>query len=337
MRRGRRWLSGVTATWVCVGALATLAPAAGAQTSLANPPKGANNWTCKPSTAHPNPVVLVHGLGATMGENWSYISPLLAARGYCVFALTYGIDPRYPWFGGTEPIEQSAPELAAFVQKVLKATGATHVDLVGHSEGTFMPQYYLKFLGGARYVHRYVAMTPLYRGTNLAMAATLRDLGAPLGISAGVVAGISRYCGSCAEFLAGSPMVRRLTKGGAAVPGVIYTTIPTEHDELVVPYTSGILPAGPNVTNHVLQSVCPLDLSEHGAEAFDPVVAALILNALDPAASRRVSCAGLPPFAPAPPLDAPSVSRRGVLRDRRTRFIGLRPRLEFTYERKPRR
>jgi len=41
------------------------------------------------------------------------------------------------------------------------------------------------------------------------------------------------------------------------------------YDELVVPYTSGILNA-PNVTNHVLQDVCPSDVSEHAAEAFDP-------------------------------------------------------------------
>ena len=100
-----------------------------------------------------------------MGENWSYISPLLAARGYCVFALTYGLDPRLPLFGGVIPIEQSAVELGALVDRVLAATGAAKVDLVGHSEGTFMPQYWLKFLGGAGKVNRYVAMTPPYQGT----------------------------------------------------------------------------------------------------------------------------------------------------------------------------
>ena len=42
------------------------------------------------------------------------------------------------------------------------------------------------------------------------------------------------------------------------------------------------------------------DLSEHAGEAFDPVVAQLIFNALDPAHAQPVSCAGLPPFAPAP-------------------------------------
>jgi hypothetical protein len=238
-----------------------------------------------------------------MGANWSYMSPILAAHGYCVFALTYGLDPRLPLFGGVIPIEQSAPELGAFVDQVLTATGAQKVDLVGHSEGTFMPEYWLKFLGGASKVNRYVAMTPLYAGTNVLDAATLRDLGEQYGLSQAVIGLFSQFCGSCQEFLAGSDMVKLLNSGpgGAAVPGVTYTTIPTKHDELVVPYTSGILNA-PNVTNEVLQDVCPNDVSEHGAEAFDPVVAQLVLNALDPANAKPVSCGTLPPlFDPPPP------------------------------------
>jgi triacylglycerol esterase/lipase EstA (alpha/beta hydrolase family) len=279
-------------------ALLALSSAASAQTSLASPPAGANDFSCKPSAAHPDPVVLVHGLGATMGENWGYLSPLLAKRGYCVFALTYGLDPRLPFFGGTIQIEQSSVELGAFVDRVLLATGAQRVDLVGHSEGTFMPQYWLKFLGGARKVNRYVAMTPLYAGTNVAEVATLRDLGQPVGLSGPLVNLVSSFCGSCPEFLAGSPMVQKLTQGGAAAPGVAYTTIMTKYDELVVPYTSGTLP--PPATNIVVQDVCPNDLDEHALEAFDPVVAQLVFRALDPADTQPVSCAGLPPFAPPP-------------------------------------
>ena len=85
----------------------SIAQPAIAESSLANPPPGANSFSCKPSSAHPDPVVLVHGLGATMSENWNYLSPMLAVHGYCVFALTYGLDPRspIPVFGGTIPIE----------------------------------------------------------------------------------------------------------------------------------------------------------------------------------------------------------------------------------------
>jgi triacylglycerol lipase len=283
-----RWIPALAAC----AALAILAPAASAQSSLASPPPGANNFSCKPSAAHPDPVVLVHGLGATMGENWSYMSPLLAKRGYCVFALTYGLNPLFPFVGGVIPVEQSAPELGTFVNQVLAATGAKKVDLVGHSEGTFMPQYWLKFLGGASKVNRYVAMTPLYAGTDVGGAAMLRDAAAAFGISQPILNLVDTFCGSCTEFLAGSPMVQKLNQGGAAAPGVTYTTIMTRYDELVVPYTSGTLP--PPATNIVLQNICPSDIDDHVAEAFDPVVAQLIFNALDPAHAQPVSCAGLP-------------------------------------------
>jgi triacylglycerol lipase len=300
MRVGRRIKqTGVLVAVLACGALAMLAPTAGAQMSLANPPSGANNFACKPSAAHPDPVVLVHGLGATMGENWSYISPLLAARGYCVFALTYGLDPRFPYPGGVIPVEQSAHELASFVDTVLQDTGASKVDLVGHSEGTFMPEYWLKYLGGASEVDKYVAMTPLYQGTTLAGAAELRDAGAPYGLSGPLLNLVGSFCGSCSEFLAGSDMVKQLNAdGGPEVPGIGYTTIMTTHDELVVPYTSGMLP--PPATNIVLQDVCPTDLDDHVAEAFDPVVAQLILGALDPAHAQPVVCGALPPFSPPP-------------------------------------
>ena len=56
------------------------------------PPPGANNWSCRPSAAHPNPVILVHGLFANETDNWQTYGPLLADNGYCVFSFTYGND-----------------------------------------------------------------------------------------------------------------------------------------------------------------------------------------------------------------------------------------------------
>jgi triacylglycerol lipase len=265
-------------------------PTASAVTKLDRPPKGANDWSCTPTAAHPRPVVLVHGLGANMGMNWGYLSPRLKERGYCVFALTYGLHPLAAPFGapgGTIPIQDSAQELKTFIDRVLRETGAAEVDLVGHSEGTFMPQYYLKFLGGAAKVKRYVAYTPLYAGTNVLGLAAIRDAGEKAGLSEPIINLVSALCGSCTQFLAGSPMQKKLAEGGAAAPGVDYTTVMTKYDELVVPWQSGYL-AGAH--NYVLQELCPFDLSEHAAVAFDPVAAQIVYNALDPVHARPITC-----------------------------------------------
>jgi triacylglycerol lipase len=266
------------------------APAAGA--AFDPSPPGANDFSCKPSAAHPRPVVLVHGLSATMYANWNYHSPRLKEAGYCVFALTYGVDPRtvlLPYApGGVIPMERSAPQLAAFVDRVLSATGAGKVDLVGHSEGTVMPRYYLERLGGAAKVDRFVALTPLWRGTNVAGTAFLRDTAAQFGLSGPVIDLVAGLCGSCPQFLRGSPFLNDLNADGEAIPEIVHTNIATRYDELVVPYTSGIMSDGG--TNIVLQDVCPTNVDEHLALAFDPVVTQMILNALDPANATAVRC-----------------------------------------------
>src|SRR5689334_12792078 len=97
-----------------------------AHTTPAASPPGANDWSCKPSAAHPRPVVLVHGTFADMSNSWQAISPLLKNNGYCVFALNYGSYGGSGAIGvyGTGEIRNSAKELAAFVEQVLAATGA---------------------------------------------------------------------------------------------------------------------------------------------------------------------------------------------------------------------
>ena len=270
-------------------------PRPGTQAADGTPPAGANDWNCKPSATHPRPVVLVHGLLATAPENWSYVSPRLVSAGYCVFALTYGERPDFPYIGGILPMEESAQELDTFVDRVLEATGATEVDLVGHSEGTVMPQWWLKFLGGAAVTNHYVAITPLYQGTQLLGTDVLLKAArnAPPEVLSAFLRGLRLVCGSCDQFVRGSEFLQTLYADGViAIPGVTYTTIMTKFDELVVPYTSGYLDS-PAATNIVLQDVCPLDLSEHAAVAFDPVVMQMILNGLDPSTARAPSCGPL--------------------------------------------
>ena len=253
-------------------------------------PPGSNDFSCRPGAEHPDPVVLVHGLGASKTTNWQTMSPLLANEGYCVFALTYGVaeGASFPrdQIGGVRPMEDSAEELDAFVATVLDATGAERVDLVGHSEGTLMPQYWLQFLGGAQFVDDYVAVTPLYDGTladPLPVAALADGFGArdPLAAAVGVP------CGSCPQFVSGSDYLQRMAAEGTRVEGVDYTTVMTRYDELVIPYTSGELEGA---TDIVVQDGCEIDLSDHVSIIFSERTGQIILNALDPANAQDPPC-----------------------------------------------
>lgn len=289
--RGRLAVVAALAAALLLGVMAPAARAAAPDP----PPPGSNDWDCRPGAAHPRPVVLVHGLSASQAANWGYVAPRLAKAGYCVFSLTYGRDPRLdaipglPYSpGGLLRMQKSSKELKRFVSRVLRRTGAHKVDLVGHSEGTVMPRWYLEKRGGKRFVRRFVALTPLWRGTEIGGTALLRDLAGPFGLARPLVEAVAQLCGSCPQFLRGSDYLNRLNRDGEAVKGIRHTNIVTVTDELVVPYTSGLMNDGGR--NIVLQDLCPADLSEHGLLAFNPNVMQLILNALKPKTAKPVPC-----------------------------------------------
>lgn len=263
---------------------------AGAARVDASPP-GANIWTCRPTARHPRPVVLVHGTLGNRNTNWQAYAPLLKNNGYCVFALTYGVAPGTPFpvnqLGGLTRIQDSAQQLKAFVARVRRATGARKVDLIGHSQGTLMPNYYLKFLGGAPYVKRYISLAPLWHGTG--SAAPLGELARVFGVPEDQLP----VCAACPQMATGSAFMRRMRSGGVAVDGIDYTNIMTKHDQLVTPYTSG---SEPGMRNIVIQDRCAADLAEHFEIAADPVAAAVVLNRLDPAHPRPVPCFPVLPY-----------------------------------------
>ena len=263
-----------------VGAVLALAAAAA---PCAASPARANDFKCRPVADHPEPVVLVHGLGANMDDNWAYMSPRIAAAGYCVFALTYGratekpSDPR----GGVTSMKESAHELAGFVDHVLAATGARKVDIVGHSEGSLMPDYYLKFLPRARHgdgslkVDDYVGITPLWHGSR---RAALLD---------------GRGCPACSQIKRGSGFLAQINRGptGARVPGVSYTMLMTLFDQVVAPVTSGYMDGA---TNLFMQGQCAADTSSHVGMALNANVLGDVLHALDPGdTTPPVDCASL--------------------------------------------
>ncbi len=261
----RRLLATLTALIVALGvAMVSTAPAQAASS-------GFNDWSCRPSAAHPHPVVVVHG---TFGDSQNLLQRLegsLVSAGYCVYALDYGNR-------ATGPIEDSAAQLKTYVDKVLAATGASKVSMVGHSQGGMMPRYYVKFLGGAGKVDDLVGLSPSNHGTSQPLLLT---------------PGLSYLCPSCLQQKTGSSFLQHLNAGDETPGDISYTNIVTSHDEVVLPYTSGYL-SGPNTTNIRLQDKCPFDLSDHLLIPSSGPAIRLVLNALgrpgpaDPA--YRPSC-----------------------------------------------
>jgi triacylglycerol esterase/lipase EstA (alpha/beta hydrolase family) len=254
-------------------------------------PPGANNWSCKPSAAHPRPVVLVHGTFIDMSASWQALSPLLVNDGYCVFALNYGSSNGSGALGvyATGEIPASAEELSSFVNRVLAATGAHKVDIVGHSQGGMMPRYYMRFLGGASKVHTLVGLAPSNHGTTVNGLFTIAEH----------IPGATSFeglCQACEEQAAGSPFMAKLNAGGETLPGVSYTVIESRYDEVVTPYTSAFL-NGSGVHNITLQSQCVLDLGEHLSMPYDHIADADVLTALDPTHPQHPACTPVLPIS----------------------------------------
>ncbi|HJQ05363.1 MAG TPA: alpha/beta fold hydrolase [Nocardioides sp.] len=223
---------------------------------------GVNNWSCRPTATHPEPVVMVHG---TFGDRRHLLEPMetaLVAHHYCVFALDYGNR-------GTGDIPTSARELKAYVAKVLAATGASKVSMIGHSQGGMMPRYYIKFLGGARYVDDLVGIAPSNHGTRLVPSEN------PL---AALVPGL--ICVACNQQAWGSTFLQHLNAGDETPGGVSYTQIESKNDEIVLPYTSAFLTPGPRTTNVTLQNLCPGLFTDHLLIPNNKVTIAVTLNAL---------------------------------------------------------
>ncbi|MBJ7330339.1 MAG: alpha/beta fold hydrolase [Solirubrobacteraceae bacterium] len=251
---------------------------------------GANDWSCKPSAEHPRPVVLVHGTFLNLGANWTLVSPTLKNAGYCVFALNYGstglsVGGR---INGLGDIGRSAGELSAFVDRVLAATGAAEVDIVGHSQGGMMPNHYVKFLGGADKVHKLIGLAPSNHGTDLwgliRLARSLSFIGQPIlnvanqVLTDGGARGVQQQ-------LKGDQFQRRLWAGGDTVPGVSYTVISTRYDWVVTPWKTQYL-NGPDTDNILVQALCPRDRMSHAGIILDGPTMQIVLNELgadDPA------------------------------------------------------
>jgi len=250
---------------------------------------GVNDPSCRPTAAHPYPVVFLHGLGANNQEDINILQADVAGRGYCTFAPTYGAWPSFPFVGGVRPIADSAAEIKAFIGQVLTESGASKVDIVGHSEGAFQSLYTTKTQGIASQVDKVVAIAPPTHGTTFA---GLYNLAYIFGQAERAFVGqaLSAFgCPACDQLGEGGSAVATLDNGPIAQPGVSYTIITSRYDELVTP-TSTAFVREPGVVNEYVQDFCSFDPVGHIGEAYDTNVWHLVENALDPANAASFAC-----------------------------------------------
>lgn len=299
MRISRFALFSTVAAGVALTVSALLAPTAAAATfpvqpniisaaltAAANPeqsPPGTNNFSCRPSAAHPFPVVLIPGTFSVMEDDFGALAPILANNGYCVFSLNYG-GTRGALVQAIGPAATSANQVAAFVQRVVQATGVSRVDLVGHSQGGLLGEYYLKVLGGAKNVHSFVGLSPTTHGTTLDGLANLAAF------FPGANQFLGALCQACVDQETGSAFLAPLDSGPIAQAGVGYTVLETTNETVVTPVGSSFIQES-GVRNMFVQSQCANDIVDHADLPYDRVTIQDVLNALDPAHAQAPNCA----------------------------------------------
>ena len=166
--------------------------------------------TASAAAAH-TPVVFVHGFTGD-ASNWATAETLFQAGGYGsgeLFAYEYN------W---TQSNRTSAAGLATYVKQVLAKTGATQVDIVNHSMGGLVSDWYVKQLGGQPYVRHLASIAGANHGTTYASACLVYP--------------------SCIEMYPGSAFLGTLNAGDETPGATKYGTWYSPCDGVILPYTS---------------------------------------------------------------------------------------------------
>jgi triacylglycerol lipase len=215
-----------------------------------------NNPTC---SSPYRPVVLLHGTLSTAHSDFRALAPALQSSGRCVYSLDYGM-------GGTRSVRGSAKTVAAYIETVLRTTGADQVDVIGYSQGGLVLRTALRLEELAPQVGVAVLIAPTFHGSTSPLLTTLP----------------AALCPACADQAAGSALLTELDKGGDLDGDVRYAVISSRLDTVVTP-TSAQAPVGPadRVTSLVVQDRCPGSRLDHLGLRGDPGVVSWVVRALD--------------------------------------------------------
>lgn len=222
---------------------------------------------CTPTAAHPNPVVVLpggDGTTAQTADQWSTMLGALRDAGYCTVLFQGGIIDGTRWAGD---IPSEANQVADFITKVRKTTGADKIELVAHSAGTIVSNDYLKLLGGAPNVNHAVFITPEARGCDgagLLTAVGIKNspvtpvqLLQALPFLPSVLATLSPSNAAAMEMAPTSSIYQAIFATQVTQPGVTYSVIATRNDQLATPAPACSLIDEPGVVNAVYEDLFP--------------------------------------------------------------------------------
>jgi len=251
LSRRRRLLAAAVAVLAVAGA------AVGGVAALAA--GGVSRAVGYPAQDRPGPVLLVPGYGGQAGS-----LRVLAAR-----IRATGRDAtvvRLPG-NGVGSLVTAAAVLNAAAGRALRG-GAPSVDVVGYSAGGVVALLWAQEDNGGRKARRVITLGSPFHGTRLAAAA------------AGFLPGACPA--ACQQLAPGSSLLASLDATG--VPSRLpWLSLWTTGDDVVMPADSARLAGAINVP---LQSVCPGHQVGHTGLPADPVVIALVLQAIGPGPIR---------------------------------------------------
>ena len=170
---------------------------------------------------HSNPVVLLHGMGDTSAV-FKRLRGWLEERGRTTYAPD--LIPR----GGGALLEELSRQTAGFIDQSVGRDQA--IDLVGFSMGGLVARYYVQRLGGLARTSHLITISSPHRGTRMAF--------------------LSRTPG-VRQMRPGSEFLKDLDRDSHVLKRVVFTSIWTPWDLMIIPASSSVAMEARSIRVHV--------------------------------------------------------------------------------------
>lgn len=247
---------------------------------------------CSTTVAHPRPAIVLPGADGTTSDTadqWSTVTSAVRESGTCTPVFQGGVVDGRRWAGN---IPDEAAQLAEFVTSVKDATGADTVDLVAHSAGTVVSNYYLKVLGGAQNVTNAVFLAPEGRDCDGAGFLATYGIHNPpvtpvqalqaLPFLSPLLGHASPELAVALQLAPGSEVHTTVFGDGSITqPGVSYSVLATANDAIATPAGTCSFITEPGVTNTLFEEAYPdVPAVDHSSLRSSPYTAAWIVEQL---------------------------------------------------------